>query len=303
MLSCAGETEREICFAMDQFNAARISGDVFSWEHFIAFALKRVYRCYAWHNIVLYTDADNLILRDEFNTLAQARTRVSFYGLTGLPVTMGDDLRELSPERCNLLKRILPVMDIHPMDIQHKKCGEEYSLLNLFVCREFGSWNVVALTNFKSEPLALSLRLNADLHITDSTDRRFAIYDFWNHKFLGVFGSSFLTDVQAFDTVVLRITPLENIPAIIFSSRHITQGAAELISVRWDEQNGKLHGEANCVPGEAWSMAIYLPDGFEFLNSAGPPSTTVVVENNVVTVTMISRSRSKINWALYFSSI
>ncbi len=302
MLSCAGETEREICFAMDEFNAARISGDVFSWNNFITFALRRIYRCYAWHNIILYTDADNLILRDEFNTLAQARTRVSFYGLTGLPITMGDDLRELPPERCDLLKRVLPVMDIHPMDIQHKKCGEEYSLLNLFVCREFGLWNVVALTNLKSEPLALSLRLNADLHITDSNGRLFAVYDFWNRKFLGVFGISFLVEIQAFDTMVLRITAVEKFPTIIFSSRHITQGAAELVSITWDKKNGKLRGTADCVPGEAWTIAIYLPEGFKYLRATGPSSISSTSENNVLTVTMISQSRSRINWTLFFCS-
>ena len=53
---------------------------------------------------VLYADADNLVLREEFNTMAQARSRVSLYGLAGLPVTMGDDLRTLPPERCGRLE-------------------------------------------------------------------------------------------------------------------------------------------------------------------------------------------------------
>ena len=80
-------------------------------------AVERIFHCYVWHNVVLYADADNLVLREEFNSMAQARSRVSFYGLAGLPITMGDDLRTLPPERCELLRRILPTADIHPMDL------------------------------------------------------------------------------------------------------------------------------------------------------------------------------------------
>ena len=56
----------------------------------------------------ILSDSDNLVLRPEFSTLAQARTRVSIYGLSGLPVTVGDTIASLDAPRIDLLRRIMP---------------------------------------------------------------------------------------------------------------------------------------------------------------------------------------------------
>lgn len=300
MLSCSGETERDICFAMDQFSAARISGDVFSWEKFLTSAVERIFHCYVWHNVVLYADADNLVLREEFNSMAQARSRVSFYGLAGLPITMGDDLRTLPPERCELLRRILPTADIHPMDLSRKQRGSDYSVLNLAVCRRFGSWNVAAVTNFTAEPLRLSLQFGADLQLDCGRGRRYAVCDYWNRRFLGVFGESLPLEIPAFDTAVLRITPLDDVPEIVFTSRHLTQGAVELRDVRRSEE-GALSGTALCVPGEEWRMMVLLPEGWELLGAdSSIPAEISGAEGGLLEVAFHPVQEKEVRWNLRF---
>ena len=300
MLSCSGETERDICFAMDQFSAARISGDVFSWEKFLTSAVERIFHCYVWHNVTFYADADNLVLREEFNTPAQARSRVSFYGLAGLPVTMGDDLRTLPPERCELLRRLLPTADIHPMDLSRKQRGSDYSVLNLAVCRRFGSWNVAAVTNFTAEPLRLSLQFGADLQLDCGRGRRYAVCDYWNRRFLGVFGESLPLEIPAFDTAVLRITPLDDVPEIVFTSRHITQGAVELREIVRGE-DGSLAGTALCVPGETWRMMVLLPEGWEFLGAdSSIPAETSCGGEGLLEVAFHPVREKEVRWKLRF---
>lgn len=300
MLSCSGETERDICFAMDQFSAARISGDVFSWEKFLTSAVERIFHCYVWHNVIFYADADNLVLREEFNTPAQARSRVSFYGLAGLPVTMGDDLRTLPPERCELLRRLLPTADIHPMDLSRKQRGSDYSVLNLAVCRRFGSWNVAAVTNFTAEPLRLSLQFGADLQLDCGRGRRYAVCDYWNRRFLGVFGESLPLEIPAFDTAVLRITPLDDVPEIVFTSRHITQGAVELREIVRGE-DGSLAGTALCVPGETWRMMVLLPEGWEFLGAdSSIPAETSCGGEGLLEVAFHPVREKEVRWNLRF---
>ena len=300
MLSCSGETERDICFAMDQFSAARISGDVFSWEKFLTSAVERIFHCYVWHNVIFYADADNLVLREEFNTPAQARSRVSFYGLAGLPVTMGDDLRTLPPERCELLRRLLPTADIHPMDLSRKQRGSDYSVLNLAVCRRFGSWNVAAVTNFTAEPLRLSLQFGADLQLDCGRGRRYAVCDYWNRRFLGVFGESLPLEIPAFDTAVLRITPLDDVPEIVFTSRHITQGAVELREIVRGE-DGSLAGTALCVPGETWRMMVLLPEGWEFLGAdSSIPAETSCGGEGLLEVAFHPVREKEVRWKLRF---
>ena len=300
MLSCSGETERDICFAMDQFSAARISGDVFSWEKFLTSAVERIFHCYVWHNVIFYADADNLVLREEFNTPAQARSRVSFYGLAGLPVTMGDDLRTLPPERCELLRRLLPTADIHPMDLSRKQRGSDYSVLNLAVCRRFGSWNVAAVTNFTAEPLRLSLQFGADLQLDCGRGRRYAVCDYWNRRFLGVFGESLPLEIPAFDTAVLRITPLDDVPEIVFTSRHITQGAVELREIVRGE-DGSLAGTALCVPGEEWRMMVLLPEGWELLGAdSSIPAEISGAEGGLLEVAFHPVQEKEVRWNLRF---
>ena len=300
MLSCSGETERDICFAMDQFSAARISGDVFSWEKFLTSAVERIFHCYVWHNVIFYADADNLVLREEFNTPAQARSRVSFYGLAGLPVTMGDDLRTLPPERCELLRRLLPTADIHPMDLSRKQRGSDYSVLNLAVCRRFGSWNVAAVTNFTAEPLRLSLQFGADLQLDCGRGRRYSVCDYWNRRFLGVFGESLPLEIPAFDTAVLRITPLDDVPEIVFTSRHITQGAVELREIVRGE-DGSLAGTALCVPGETWRMMVLLPEGWEFLGAdSSIPAETSCGGEGLLEVAFHPVREKEVRWKLRF---
>jgi len=299
MLSCSGNTERDITFAMDQFSAARIGGDIFGWSDFIANSIERVFRFYPWHNVVFYADGDNLVLRSEFNTLPQARSRVSFYGLTGLPVTIGDNLPELDEARIDMLKRIIPVADIHPMDLQQKSYGDGYVLVNLAVCREFGDWNVAGIMNTKDEALELKLSLESDLHIDTRNGLCYAVYDFWKNEFMGIHGDALQVSIAPMDTAVLRITPLTAHPQVISTSRHITQGGCDLNSLCWDAASNSLSGSSKCVEGEVYRLTIYIPDGYEFVNADCAGKTAAAVDGCILKVDLNSAG-GDIAWKLNF---
>ena len=136
MLSCAGAADREILFAIDLFDGARIGGDIFNWREFINDFVARVMRFYAYHNTETYCDPDNLVIRPEFNSLDQAVSRTSFLSVLGLPVTLGDNLPDLPPERVELLKRCLPALDAHPMDIResHHESDRVIALSLIHIC-------------------------------------------------------------------------------------------------------------------------------------------------------------------------
>ena len=307
MLSCSGETEREITVAMDIFDAARVGGDIFGWEEFIANSVERVLRFYPWHNVVLYADGDNLVLRNEFNSLAQARSRVSFYGLTGLPVTLGDHLPDLDVPRMDMLKRIIPVADIHPMDLQQKTRGDGYVLVNLAVCKEFGQWNVVDIFNTKDTPLTLTLSLEADLHLDTRDGRRHAVYSFWEEKFLGIHGETLTVEIAPQDSAVLRITPIEPHPQLISTSRHITQGAYDLESLSWDGKDACLSGKSKLVEGDTYRLSIYVPEGYEFAEAKLPKGCDAKIlsggDKRLLSVEISSNKSGLTDWRLGFSSL
>ena len=300
MISCAGYGKRDITLAMDIFDAARIGDDVFDWNHFISNSVERVFYFYLWHNIVFYADGDNLVLRNEFNTLGQARFRVSLYGLTGLPVTIGDSFEELDESRLDMLKRIIPVADIHPMDMHHKLRGENTAIVNLAVCKPFGEWNVVGIMNPEDTIIERHFRLESDFHIDTRDGQVYAVYDFWKREFIGVFGDAFSITVAPMDATVLRITMLNSYPQLISTSRHITQGGYDLDDLQWNETENTLSGSSKVVKDEIYLLTLYLPDDYELSNVVCSELTTFVTIDRLLTVNLHSQYSGKLDWKLCF---
>lgn len=290
MLSCAGDSERDICGAMDLFNAARIGGDIFSWDDFLEQGINRVLHAYPWHNTILYVDADNLILRPELSNLEQARTRVSFYGLTGLPVTLGDELSTLDSERVHMLRRIMPVTDIHPSELDSKRHGPYLQITNLSIARPFGKWNVVGAANLTSERRNARLDFRKDL---DLDPARYAVYDYWNGVFLGIYSHDFEFELNPFDTKVFRITPLEGEhPVLISISRHLTQGGYELSDLSTSES--EMSGTVLCIAGEPCIVTVLLHENCGEIHATHAVSRI----GRTALIELLSSSGGPVSWRL-----
>lgn len=255
MMSCSGEWDREVLFAADVFDAGRIGGDIFSWDDFEKNFIKRILRFYPCHNNMFYCDPDNLVVRPEFNDLNQAITRASLISLMGLPITMGDDLRELPMERVDIIRRALPPLDIRPSDLEQKQFDGRSLITNLAVAKSFECWNVVGITNFSDTAADMTVNFQAELGLLPG---EYLVFDYWNHKFLGRLDGSLTLNVPAFGTTVLSIHKCSGKKQIISTSRHISQGAFDLIDVKYGE-NGEVRGRSLVIEGEEYIITCYDP--------------------------------------------
>lgn len=290
LLSCSGESERDICEAMDFFSAARVGVDIFGWDDFLEQGINRVLHTYPWHNTILYVDADNLILRPEFSNLEQARTRVSFYGLAGLPLTLGDALDKLDPERIDLLRRIMPVVDIHPTELDSKRHGRHVLITNLAIARPFGNWNVAGIANLTPEKQRVPIDFRKDL---DLEAGQYAVYDYWNRRYLGVASERCEVELSPFDTRVLRITPLKSgKPALISISRHLTQGGWELTALTSAED--RIDGTIFCPAEEEVLVTLLLPEQAKEVRSSHP----FVRNGQLVEITLTVAKAGPVSWSL-----
>lgn len=253
MLSCAGEWDRAVLFAGDLFDAARIGGDIFSWDEFILNFLERIMRFYSFHNNMLYCDPDNLVIRPEFNTYDQAITRTSMFSLLGLPLTLGDDLRELPQDRVEMIRRALPPLDIRPMDIRELGKSDEYVITNLQIAKSFEDWNVVQIANLLTEEQTLTIDFDKDLHLEEGS---YLVYDYWKHQFLGKLVGNITLTLPAYGSAVFSIRKYTGKKQIVSTSRHISQGGFDLENV-WFDENGKLHGRSKVVAGEPYVITIF----------------------------------------------
>lgn len=55
-------------------------------------------------------------------------------------------------------------------------------------------------------------------------------------------------------------------PQIISTSRHITQGAVDLISVSWDDKKYVLSGISNVVAKEPYQITFFVPDDYKIIS-------------------------------------
>ena len=294
MMSCSGETHRDITFAMDLFDGGRIGGDVFTWNEFIEFSLKKILRYICFNNIVLYTDADNVVLRKEFNTLNEAISRASLISAAGLPYTFGDDLTKLEEERVEILKRNIPVLDIHPMDAVSLDQSLTVLLTNLSIAKEFENWNIVNIFNVSEEDRQVEVNLQQNLYL--KKDTKYLVYEFWKKEFLGIFENQFDTWIEQHQTKTFCVREYKNIPQIVSTSRHITQGGLELNHVTWEGDT--LRGNSNVVKGDSYRIVIYA-DGYE-IEEVSDHFTSEKTEDNLFVASILPDRSGDIDWEVKF---
>ncbi len=258
ILSCC-PTHPGIFWAGDSFDAARVGADTFAWETFINEGILTIMKHYPIHNIVLYNDVDNLILSEQYNNYRQAASRSYFVGMLGLPVTFGDVLPELPAERVDLLKRCLPVMDIHPMDIKDHVCDKRFLTINLNIEKPFECYNVIDVMNLQKERGEYELRLDGDLYLDDGD---YHLYDYTQKRYLGYTDTKITFHLAPYDSRLIAVRRKLDRPQIISTSRHITQGAAEIMDMVWDETDCTLTLSCELVAGDPYAVTLYVPKGY-----------------------------------------
>ena len=230
MLSCSGATQPSVLWASDIFDAARIGDDIFTWEENIK-NLGRIQEFYPLHNVQLHVDADNVVIREEFNNFEQAKSRAVSISLLGLPFTFGDDFKVLDDARVDLLRRSLPIIDMHPMDLKPADFNNEDMLINLNVSKDYEEYTVSGVFNLKDSDESRVIDIDKDLHLAEG---KYLVYDYFRNEFLGIFDKEINLDLVPYEVRVLALRPYTARPQVVSTSRHITQGAAEIKAMAFE---------------------------------------------------------------------
>jgi hypothetical protein len=207
-------------------------------------------------------------------TLPQARTLVSVVALTGVAYSLTGVMPELPPERLPLLQRTLPTMPIAPLDLFSRGSDADWAcfrsvraddyvhhypeVLDLKVAAESGTYDVVALPNWRSAPVTKDLSLTRQLGL--EAGKKHVVFDFWNQALLGEVSDRMSVEVAGHDTRVLLVHPLLDRPQLIGTSRHIT-GAYSIRNLSWDAAGNALRGLSEVVPDADYTLHIHVPPG------------------------------------------
>ncbi len=231
--------------AVGLVDAMRIGPDVATyWRYFrkdlsaaaAENALRNAVTRHFMHRRLWLNDPDCALVRsweeESDLTLNEMRTLVTIVGLCGGVVMSGDDLASMHPSRLKYLKSILPPYgeSAIPLDLFDNELPR---LLSLTVEASHGQWLIAAFINWEDHTVRtviefaqLGLQANQDYHV----------YDYWHRRYLGTVRERLvLLRHQPHETVVLLFKPVSQGPELLTSTFHLTQGAAEVRSLTWEE--------------------------------------------------------------------
>ena len=285
VMSCSGEWEEPTLAAVDLFDGGRIGGDIFTWEEFRKAGVDRILSYQPFHNTVFWADADNLVLREEFSTLAQARTRVTIYALAGVPITMGDEIDALDEPRIDLLRRAMPVVKMRPASLSRGVPTGDLLPLRADFGRAFGAWSLRGWSN-----MTTNRTLSAELTVENSV-----VWDFWNDRLVSAEAGKrrLFVEVTPGDTVLYRVAKIEkNRPTLVSVSRHITQGGYEI--VRFESDAKGVRGVVRCPGRETVKVTLLLPEGRRAVRGSCP----LTQDGRIVRLAIDSAERADVAFSL-----
>lgn len=230
--------------------------------------------------------------------------------LTGLrkssPVvsSVPGQLYDFDPQKTNVLRdteRIAIQSGTKPSPIDADQFGNVCPFwLNEFNTG-FDHWNVLHHLNWAKTPMAATKVNLADLGLDPL--KTYLIHEFWSGKTFGIVKDAF--EVPALDPMGLQsfaIRELLDRPQLITTSRHLSQGAAEIEMLSWNPATLALEGRSRVVAGDDYQMKFHLPAGYR-LESATIDRKPLETrkDGEYVTVAVRRDQTGSIGWVLRFA--
>ena len=231
----------------------------------------------------------------------ETRAWASFLALAGQMLMLDDELSALDPDRVELLKRVIPVVSLRPVDLYPK---DHASILDARFTRPWGEWDVVGLFNDSDLPLTRRLDL-AQLGI-DAAGAQYAVYDFWAKQYLGLIDNLIPLEIHPHGCRVVCLRKVEGTPQVLSTSRHISQGGVEIRSIAWDDKKQTLNGVSDLVAGDPYTITILLPQGdrtYSLVSARSDlkgPSPEAHSEGAIATITFTSPTSRTVRWQVIF---
>lgn len=181
----------------------------------------------ALHQRLWLNDPDCVLVRQSDTHLSpdEVRTLAAVVALSGGPVVVSDDLERVSPERAELLSRLLPSLGRTP----HVTWGAGAVPEQLHTRFPDGSTLVLRVNLTRSArtlPIdARRLGLGGRVHL----------YDVWGERYCGLHPTQRpleLDPTPARGSLLVRLVPEDRRPAVLGSSLHVGAGALETARLR-----------------------------------------------------------------------
>lgn len=188
-----------------------------------------------------------------------------------------------------------------PSPIDADQFGEVCAYwLNEFNC-PFENWNVFHRLNWdKKEKLPLkpvTIKMT-DLGLNPANE--YLLYEFWSNKMLGVVKNEFkLGELPVNGIESIAIREVTGRPQLISTNRHISQGAAEIEMMRWEDNS--IKGRSRAIVDDAYVITLYVPNGYTFLTAKiNGKEAEAKQTGNILKITYLPKETASVEWEINF---
>ena len=224
--------------------------------------LKQIANAHAAH-LPMYgaawTNEFGTLIINEPLPLNEALVAMTLAGLSGGSVTCGDDFTTLKPSRAELLAKIFPLIGNAgtPVDLYENTFPQ---IWNLPVTSPYESWNVVGVFNWTDRKADVNFTLDS---LGLGRSRYYLAHDFWNCEFLGnVRDKVALFDIPARSVKLLCLRAEQDVPQLLATDIHFTQGGVEILSAGWDGQSQSFLAVCKPPTRGKGTLFIHAPEGY-----------------------------------------
>lgn len=207
---------------------------------------------YFLHGRVWHNDPDPVYVREDV-PIEQARLLVSWVTITGQLNASSIDFGELPEERLDILKRSMPCHNLmpRPVDMLEQRIPRIWLLTD---DSEGMRRDIMALFNWENEG---DINIEYPMEkIGLSADETYIGFDYWADEFVQPFSGTLKANLPHGSCKILSVRPVREIPQLLSTSRHITQGIIDVCEEHWDDETRTLSGISNIVGNDPYKLSI-----------------------------------------------
>jgi len=210
------------------------------------------------HDTIWTNDFGAISLKDSL-PLNEVLVVVTAAALSGGIVFAGDDLINLSVERAGILSKMFPLYGkaASPVDLYDNNYPQ---IWNLKVYSPFEDWDIVGIFNWADLDADVSFKLT-DIGLDSS--KYYLAHEFWSKEYLGEFrGSVILPDFPPRSVKLLCLREEKDVPQLLSTDMHFTQGGVEILSAGWDDRSNSFLVVCQNPKRSDGTIFIYVPEDY-----------------------------------------
>jgi hypothetical protein len=137
------------------------------------------------------------------------------------------------------------------------------------------------------------------LHLEAGT---YLVYDYWNNRLIGETSSRVELSLQSCASTVLAVHKKLDRPQFLSSSRHISQGAMDLLDLSWDKERSTLKGKSLVVKNDPYEITVYRPESWVvFVETNDTTQMEWKNDGHLSRLKIIPKETGEWSWAVQFA--